>query len=115
MDAYWAACARGELVIQHCAACAAWVHLPRDACPACGGELRFIPVTGAGTICTYTVVHRSFAPEFRGREPYVLAWIDLQEGVRAFGQVVGCPRDALRIGLPVRVAFRDGLPHWSPA
>ncbi|WP_245642453.1 OB-fold domain-containing protein [Nonomuraea candida] len=64
---------------------------------------------------TYTVVHRSFAPGYRGREPYVMAWVDLPEGVRAFGHVVGCPPERVRIGLPVRVTFLDDLPHWRPA
>ncbi|MFI6812024.1 Zn-ribbon domain-containing OB-fold protein [Nonomuraea sp. NPDC050328] len=112
MDAYWAACARGELLVQRCLSCDRRVHLPADDCPSCAGELRFEPVSGEGTICTYTVVHRTFAEGFA--VPYVLAWVDLPEGVRAFGQVVECPPERLRVGLPVRVTFLDDLPHWRP-
>ncbi|MFI6483992.1 Zn-ribbon domain-containing OB-fold protein [Nonomuraea sp. NPDC050663] len=111
MDAYWAACARGELVIQRCDPCARYIHLPAEECPACGGELVFRPVSGEGTVHTYTVVHRSFVPEFRGREPYILAWIDLPEGVRAFGRVLA---DEVAIGQRVRVTFADDLPQWRP-
>ncbi|MER5620398.1 Zn-ribbon domain-containing OB-fold protein [Streptosporangium sp. NPDC002544] len=114
--AYWDACRRGELVVQRCTACARRVHLPAPECPGCGGtDLPYEPVSGDGTVHTFTVVHRSFVPEFRGREPYVLAWIDLPEGVRAFGQVVECPPDLVRIGMPVRVTFVDDLPQWRPA
>ncbi|GAA2901595.1 OB-fold domain-containing protein [Streptosporangium fragile] len=113
---YWDACRRGELVIQRCTACDRRVHLPAPECPHCGGtDLPYEPVSGDGTVHTFTVVHRSFVPEFRGREPYVLAWIDLPEGVRAFGQVVECPPDLVRIGMPVRVTFVDDLPQWRPA
>ncbi|MEU8103385.1 Zn-ribbon domain-containing OB-fold protein [Nonomuraea muscovyensis] len=114
-SAYWAACRRGELVVQLCTACARRVHLPETDCPWCaGGPLVFEPVSGEGVVHTFTVVHRSFAPGYQGREPYVLAWVDLPEGARAFGQVVGCAPDEVRIGMPVRVTFVDDLPHWRP-
>ncbi|MEU4511945.1 OB-fold domain-containing protein [Nonomuraea wenchangensis] len=113
---YRAACARGELVVQRCAGCGRWVQLPEAACPWCGGgELTYEPVTGTGVVHTFTVVHRSFAPDYRGREPYVMAWVDLPVGVRAFGHVVGCAPEEVRIGMPVRVTFVDELPHWRPA
>ncbi|MET8867818.1 OB-fold domain-containing protein [Nonomuraea sp. NPDC004580] len=115
-SAYRAACARGELVIQRCAACDRRIHLPEPACPWCGGrQLVFDPVSGDGVVHTYTVVHRSFSPAYQGREPYVMAWVDLPEGVRAFGHVIGCELGQVRIGLPVRVTFHDDLPHWRPA
>ncbi|MFG3442382.1 Zn-ribbon domain-containing OB-fold protein [Nonomuraea sp. NPDC047897] len=114
-SAYWAACSRGELVVQRCTACARRVHLPEADCPWCGGgPLVFEPVSGDGVVHTFTVVHRSFAPGYQGREPYVLAWVDLPEGARAFGQVVGCAPGEVRVGLPVRVTFVDDLPHWRP-
>ncbi|WP_019634071.1 Zn-ribbon domain-containing OB-fold protein [Actinomadura atramentaria] len=115
---YWAACARGGLAIQRCAACARFVHLPRPACPYCGGdELPFTPVRGDGVVHTFTVVHRAFLPGFA--PPYALAWIDLPEGARVFGDVTGCPPAAVRIGMPVRVHFTDRpgfgpMPHWRP-
>jgi uncharacterized OB-fold protein len=114
---YWDACRRRELVVQVCTACARRVHLPAAECPFCGAaDLTFAPVSGDGVVHTFTVVHRSFVPEFRGREPYVLAWVDLPEGARAFGQVVECPPDQVRIGMPVRVTFdQDDLPQWRPA
>ncbi|MEV2270022.1 Zn-ribbon domain-containing OB-fold protein [Nonomuraea africana] len=115
MDAYWAACARGELVIQRCTACERRVHLPAVECPWCGGaDLPFEPVSGEGVVHTFTVVHRSFVKEFSGRGPYVLAWVDLPEGARALGQVVDCPPERVRIGMQVRVTFRDELPQWRP-
>lgn len=112
---FWAACRRGELVIQRCTACERRVHLPAATCPWCGGgELVYEPVSGEGSVHTYTVVHRSFAPGWTGREPYVLAWVDLPEGARAFGQVVECPPDQVHIGMRVRVTFMDDLPQWRP-
>lgn len=112
MDPFWAACGRGELVIQRCTACGRRVHLPAASCPWCGGgehggELVFEPVSGLGTVHTFTVVHRAVAP-------FAAAWVDLPEGARVFGHVVGCPPDEVRIGMPVRVTFVNDLPHWRP-
>lgn len=115
---YWDACRRGELAIQRCAGCERFVHFPEPVCPYCGsGDLSYEKVAGRGTVHTFTVVHRTFLPGFT--TPYVMAWIDLHEGGRAFGDVVGCPPETVRIGLPVEVCFTefDGfgpIPHWRP-
>ncbi|GGT36711.1 Zn-ribbon domain-containing OB-fold protein [Nonomuraea spiralis] len=106
---------RGELVIRRCVSCGRRAWLPEPSCPSCGGgEHAVEPAAGTGTVHTFTVVHRSFAPGYRGREPYVPAWVDLDEGVRAFGHVVGCAPEEVRVGMPVRVTFVDDLPHWRP-
>ncbi|MBC6461241.1 Zn-ribbon domain-containing OB-fold protein [Actinomadura sp. HBU206391] len=115
---YWDACRRGELLIQHCAGCGRFVHFPEPACPYCGGaDLPYDEVSGHGRVHTYSVVHRTFLPGFE--VPYVLAWIDLDEGARAFGDVVGCPPEDVRIGSRVRVCFEDlpgfgAVPRWRP-
>ncbi|MCW2883377.1 MAG: uncharacterized protein QOE54_1498 [Streptosporangiaceae bacterium] len=111
-EPYWEACRRGELALQRCAACCRFVHFPEPACPFCGGtELPYTKVSGQGTVHTFSVVERTFLPGFR--TPYVIAWVDLPEGARAFGDIVGCPPDEVRIGLPVEVCFAD-LPGFGP-
>lgn len=116
---YWEACRRGELVVQHCRRCGRRVHLPEPSCPSCGGTgLPYEPVSGRGAVHTFSVVHRAFLPGFT--TPYVVAWIDLDEGARAFGQVVEVAPELVRIGMPVRVCFDDlpgfgPVPDWRPA
>ncbi|GAA1544652.1 OB-fold domain-containing protein [Actinomadura kijaniata] len=116
---YWEACRRGELALQRCAGCGRFVHFPEPTCPFCeSAELAFERVGGRGTVHTFTVVHRSFLPGFA--TPYTVAWIDLPEGARVFGDVTGCPPERVRIGMPVEVHFTDlegfgPLPHWRPA
>ena len=107
---YWEAAARGQLAIQRCEACRQWIHLPQPWCPSCGGRsLAYEPVSGRGVVHTFTVVHRTFVPGFE--TPYAVGWIDLpeQEGLRAFGNVVG----DVEIGAPVEVWF-DELPGFGP-
>jgi uncharacterized protein len=112
-QAYWDGAARGALVIQRCGDCGRWIHFPEPACPSCGSDtLGFEPVSGAGTVETFSVIHRSFVAEFVDRVPYVIAWIALPEqpGLRVFANVTGCAPEEIAIGMPVEVFFeqRDG-------
>ncbi|TDD58525.1 Zn-ribbon domain-containing OB-fold protein [Actinomadura rubrisoli] len=116
---YWDACRRGELALQRCSDCGRFVHFPEPACPYCGGtELPYETVGGRGAVHTFSVVHRTFLPGFA--TPYIVAWVDLPEGARAFGDVTGCPPEDVRVGMPVEVYFADlegfgPMPHWRPA
>ena len=57
---------------------------------------------------TFTVTHQNQVPPFRDAMPYVLAYVELDEGPRLLTNVVGCEPDEVRIGLPVRVEFQTG-------
>jgi uncharacterized OB-fold protein len=105
---YWEAATRGELAIQRCSDCRHWIHFPEQRCPACGSaKLGYERVSGRGTVETFTVVYRSFAPGFEADGPYVVAWIALPEqpGLRTLGNVSGCAPEEVSIGLPVEVFF----------
>ena len=76
--------------------------------------------SGRGTVYTFTVTHQNQAPGFREALPYVLAIVELAEGVRLLTNIVGCAPDAVRIGMPVEVVFEDvtpeiTLPKFRPA
>jgi uncharacterized OB-fold protein len=71
-------------------------------------------------VYTFTVTHQNQAPGFRDELPYVLAYVELEEGVRLLTNIVGCPPDEVRIGTPVEVVFDDvttevTLPRFRPA
>ena len=59
---------------------------------------------------TFTIAHRAPTPAFKEDAPYVLALIDLDDGVRMMMNIVNTPHDAISIGMPVRIIFeeRDG-------
>jgi uncharacterized OB-fold protein len=68
---------------------------------------------------TYTVVRQYQAPPFVDELPYVVAVIELEEGVHMFGNVTDCPPDQVRVGMPVEAyavaaAERVGVPFWRP-
>lgn len=99
-------CSRGELRFQRCDSCGTFRHIPRELCAECGSfEWTWTPTSGKGTVFTYTVVARALHAAFLGATPYAAAVVELEEGVRILSNVVDCPAEQLRIGMPVQVDF----------
>jgi uncharacterized OB-fold protein len=59
------------------------------------------------------VTHQNQAPGFRESLPYVHAIVELAEGPRLMTNVVECPVDQVRIGMPVEVVFDDVTPEMT--
>ena len=113
---FWDGTAIGELRIQHCAECGALRHPPGPRCPSCGNMTPgYVVAAGTGEVYSYVVHHH---PPVPGKKlPIVIALVQLPEGVRMVGELLGVDPDEVRIGLPVRAEFvriDDGLtlPAW---
>lgn len=118
---FWAATRDRRLVLQWCLACERAIHFPREACPRClGDQLEFRPASGRGTVYAVSVMPKPANPSMAGREPYVVALVDLDEGVRMMSNVLGIEPEATRVGLRVQVTWEplpDGrnLALFQPA
>lgn len=117
---FWEAAGRGELLIQRCPACGHRQFYPRPLCTACGGDPEWERASGRGVVHTFTVVRQFAARPFRDQLPYVVAMIELDEGVRMMGNVTGCAVEDVEIDMAVEayaVRTEDGLgvPFWRPA
>ncbi|MGW0807073.1 bifunctional MaoC family dehydratase N-terminal/OB-fold nucleic acid binding domain-containing protein [Nonomuraea sp. NPDC002799] len=115
---FWDGVRAGELRIQTCADCGELRHPPGPLCPHCRSSNRSHTLaTGEGTLYSYVVHHH---PPVPGREtPFVVAVVELPEGVRIVGNVVGCPIEEVAIGMPLRVTYHAMddqlvLPMWAP-
>lgn len=119
-EVYWEAARRHELVLQQCRACERFRFYPRLVCPQClSDQFEWRRASGRGVVYSFTVIHRPPFPAFRDRVPYVLALIDLEEGVRMMSNVIGCEPNEVRIGMPVEATFDDvteeiTLPKFKP-
>jgi uncharacterized OB-fold protein len=115
--AYWDAAARHELVVARCTACGALTLPPDVVCPHCGSTTprhAYVPVSGRGTVRSWTVMHESFLPGFADDVPFVLVDVALietehagQTELRLVGRLLDGPDAALRLGAAVVVAFED--------
>ena len=117
---WWEALARHELYFQRCRDCGTKRFYPRALCPRClSSATEWVRASGRATVYSFTVTYQNQAPGFREELPYVLAIVELDEGVRMMTNVVGCAPDAVRVGMPVEVVFDDvtaevTLPKFQP-
>jgi hypothetical protein len=99
--------------LQKCGQCGKVRHYPRPLCDACHSfDVVWIDATGRGKVHSWTVAHHAFHPGFKNELPYVLAIVDLDEGVRMNAPLRGVDPGEMKIGLPVRVTYervKDGL------
>jgi uncharacterized protein len=89
----------GTLHVQQCDTCRAFQHPPVWRCPACGAsELGWTPVSGEGHLFSWTVSHRAFDLAWKEDVPWITAVVELDEGPRLVGHLVGAVPDALALG-----------------
>lgn len=103
--------AEGQLRLPWCETCADGVWPPRTRCPVCYQQItQSHTLSGAGTVHSFSVVHRGEGP-FVGREPYVYAYVHLDEGPVIPANIVGPGSRQVVIGARVRLLVEaDGEP-----
>jgi uncharacterized OB-fold protein len=105
---YWGHARRHELVVQHCGGCGTGWHPPLPRCPHChSADLGWQPVSGRGTVYSYTIVQHATHRALAGEIPYVVAIVELAEGHRMVANIRGCAPEDVHIGQSVRVTFED--------
>jgi uncharacterized protein len=117
---FWAATAAGRLLLKRCLDCASVIWYPRVICPDCSSlRTEWFAASGSGRIYSYTVNYRGEGA-YQDSAPFVLAYVELEEGPRIMTNITGAEATALAVGLPVEVVFSDtgagsALPRFRPA
>jgi uncharacterized OB-fold protein len=117
---FWDAAKERRLLFQRCRDCGARQSFPQAFCRGCLSEnLEWNEASGKGRIYSYTVVHRPPTAAFQEDVPYTVALVQLEEGVRMMGSIVGIEPDDVRVDMPVSVVFDDitpaiALPRFRP-
>lgn len=76
----------------------------------------YVVASGRGSVFSYVVHH---APQVPGRTlPFVIALVELEEGVRMLGELRGVAPAVVEVGMPVRATYidfpaGDGGPAWT--
>jgi uncharacterized OB-fold protein len=119
---FWDGCRDHKLMLQRCTECGRFRFPPHRFCHRCQSEeSEWIEASGKGEVFSWIVVVHPVPREvYAGEVPYVVALIDLEEGVRMASNIVDCDPHAVEAGMPVEVIFRparDGivLPLFRPA
>jgi len=116
---FFEAAARGELLYQRCPECGHAQFYPRPICTACGADPAWATASGRGHVHTFTTVRQNHAAPFKDELPYVVAMVELEEGVRMMSNVTGCEPQEVHIGLELEayaVECTEGIavPFWRP-
>lgn len=105
---YFEAAAAGRLLLGWCRDTGRHFFYPRGCSPfTLSPNVEFVDAKGTGSIYSYTVM--------RTKEPYCVAYVELDEGPRMFTNIVDCDFDTVRIGQRVRVVFKPTAGEGPPA
>lgn len=86
-----------------CPGCGAYFYPPRHVCLACYREdLERVSLSRKGTVYTFTI-GRMAPPRALVQAPYVIAQVQLPEGVIVPTVLTGVEPEEVRIGLPVEL------------
>ncbi|MBM4763677.1 Zn-ribbon domain-containing OB-fold protein [Bacillus sp. B15-48] len=105
---FWDGCQEGKLMIQKCQDCRNHIFYPREVCPHCMSEhLDWVEATGKGKVYSYTIARRAGHPSYKGDLPYIVALIELEEGVRLMSNIIHCDVEEIRCDMDVEVIFQE--------
>ncbi len=104
-EPFWTGLVEGVVRLPHCAACDAVIWYPRPMCPTCGSsDLTWSQLSGHGTIYSFSIARRT--PGGWGKHvPYVLAYVELDEGPRVMTNIINTDPDTLVCGQSVQAVF----------
>lgn len=111
---------RYGLIGSFCETCSTNYFPPREICPKCRrkGRIKDKKFIGRGKVYSFTEI-RAAPSGMELQVPYVMAIIELEEGVKVTGHVVNRAEE-VKIGTPVEVVFRkiqergkEGLIHYG--
>ena len=119
LEPFFAAAKEGRLVVQRCVSCGTLRFPPRSLCSSClSTEREWTAVSGRGEVFSFFWMHQVYHPAFADEVPYAVAVVRLEEGPRMTTNIRSCPKEELRIGLPVEVVFEQRgdlhLPQFRP-
>lgn len=108
IQSYWDAVSDRKLLVGHCRACGDRHFYPRSHCPFCfSDETELVEVSGRGTIYSFTVNRNK-------HDPFILAYVTLEEGSTLLTRIVESDETRLRIGSTVELRWTELSGRWMP-
>jgi uncharacterized protein len=107
-EEFWRGTKQHKFLVQHCNDCGQNIFYPRKFCPYCWSDkLSWVESKGKGKLFSYTVVLSGVEAAFAPDIPYILALVDLDEGIRVISRMVQCKPENLACDMRVEVVYED--------
>lgn len=120
-EPFWAACREKRFVVPRCGECGRFRWPPGPMCPNCQSTaVDWVESSGLGRVYSWVVVNHAPHPELADQVPYVVALVELPQGVRVLANITDCESTEIVADMAVELHFeklRDGswLPNFRPA
>ena len=101
---FWDGLREGKLLGQRCGGCEKLRHPPRPVCPDCGSlEWEATPLSGRGRVHAWIKPVHPPLPMFE--EGYLVALIELEEGIRILSNLCDVAPEDVENDMPVEVFY----------
>jgi uncharacterized OB-fold protein len=102
---FWNGLRDHKLLIQRCTGCQALRQPPRPMCPMCNSlDWDTVESSGRGTVYSYVMPQHPPMPLME--YPYIVALVELDEGVRLVSNLCEIAPADVEVGMPVEVYFQ---------
>lgn len=118
---YWEASKNHELVIPRSKTTGEFFFYPRALSPGddMTDDIEWVKSSGKAKVWAYSIHHMGPSKAYKGEPPYVVALIEMNEGVKMMTNIVDVDPKNVKIGMEVEVIFDDvtdevTLPKFKP-
>ncbi len=118
---YWAGAKNHELLLPRSKETGEFFFYPRALSPGedMSENLEWVKASGKAKVWTYAIHHMGPTKAYKGDPPYVVALVELEEGVKMMTNIVDCDPHDVHVGMEVEVVFDDvtdevTLPKFKP-
>jgi uncharacterized protein len=113
-EEFWNAAKNEEFLLQYCSETGQAQFFPRPVSVVTGGRaLEWRKSDGSGEVYSFTITRRG-PPPFRDAGPYIIATVELDEGVRVMSNVIDCEPEDMKIGMKVELAWAEAGDYKFP-
>jgi uncharacterized protein len=115
---FWEACAQSTFLVPECEqGHKRWP--PGPMCPDCQSmQTHWSAASGNGSLYSWVVVEHPTHPALNDQVPYVVALVDLDEGVRVVANLCDTPMADIHAGMALELFFEEAdgirLPNFRP-
>lgn len=118
---FWDGCKEHNLLLPRSKQSGKFFFYPRAFSPGddMSADIEWVKSPGRGKVWTFSIHHMGPTKAYKGDGSYVVALIELEEGVKMMSNVVDCDVSDVKIGMEVEVVFDDvtdevTLPKFRP-